>query len=108
MNLLHTEDVFFFFVFFGRVFNVLSSLLFVLFMKSHPIAILRRFTLCSSNAKKTETRKDYFYARPVGRSGGIVRQNALPGHIHARRGGSENQPAGVSRPGQSQTLDFQD
>lgn len=68
--------------------------------------MLIRFTLCSSNAKETETREDYFYARPVGRSGGIVRQNSLPGHIHARRGGAENQPAGVSSPGQSKTLDL--
>lgn len=67
-------------------------------------AILTRSVLRSSNAQETETRKDYFYARPVGRSGGVVRQNALPGHIHARGGGAENQPAGVSSPGESETL----
>lgn len=59
-------------------------------LRIQATAILIRFTLCSSNAKETETREDYFYARPVGRSGGIVRQNSLPGHIHARRGGAEN------------------
>lgn len=65
-----------------------------------------RFTLCSSNAKEAETREDYFYARPVGRSGGVIRQNSVSGHIHARRGGAENQPAGVSRPGESKTPDL--
>lgn len=65
-----------------------------------------RFTLCSSNAKEAETREDYFYARPVRRFGGAVRQNSVPGHIHARRGGAENQPAGVASPGESKTLDL--
>lgn len=63
-----------------------------------------RFTLCSSNAKEAETREDYFYARPVRRFGGAVRQNSVSGHIHARRGGAENQPAGVASPGESKTL----
>lgn len=65
-----------------------------------------RFTLCSSNAKEAETREDYFYARPVRRFGGAVRQNSVSGHIHARRGGAENQPAGVPSPGESRTLDL--
>lgn len=77
-------------------------------LRIQATAILKRFILCSSNAKETETREDYFYARPVGRSGGIVRQNSLPGHIHARRGGAENQPAGVPSSGQPQSLDLQE
>lgn len=44
-----------------------------------------------SDAKEAETREDYFYARTARRFGGVVRQNSVPGHIHARRGGAENQ-----------------
>lgn len=65
-----------------------------------------RSILCSSNAKEAETGEDYFYARPVRRFGGAVRQNSVSGHIHARRGGAENQPAGVASPGESKTPDL--
>lgn len=44
-----------------------------------------------SDAEEAEAGEDYFYARTARRLGGVVRKNSLPGHIHARGGGAENQ-----------------
>lgn len=74
---------------------------------SHPPTLffefaktLKYFAFIRSDAEEAATREDYFYARTARRFGGVVCQNSLPGHIHARRGGAENQSPRVPRAGE--------
>lgn len=58
------------------------------------------FSFPCSDAAEAEAREDYFYARTARRFGGAVRKNSVSGHIHARRGGAEDQSTGVPRTGE--------
>lgn len=60
----------------------------------------KSFAFIRSDAEEAATREDYFYARTARRFGGIVCQNALPGYIHARRSGAEDQSPRVPRAGE--------
>ena len=62
--------------------------------------------LSRSDTEETEAREDDLHARPAGRAGEPVRQDALPRHLHARGGGPEDQPARVPRAGGPRTLSY--
>ena len=65
--------------------------------------LMQHFSCAYSHATEAEAGENYFYTRTARRFGGVVRQNSVSGHIHARRGGAENQPPRVSGPGELST-----
>ena len=42
---------------------------------------------------------NHFHEGPTRHSGISLREDEVPGHIHERRGGAQNQPAGIQSPG---------
>lgn len=56
----------------------------------------------SSDPQEAAEGADHLHPLPARRPGGSVRQNPVPGHLHAGGGGAENQPAGVQSPGNEQ------
>lgn len=54
-----------------------------------------------SDAEEAATGADNLHPLAARHPGGSVRQNPVPGHLHAGGGRIENQPAGVPSPGEN-------
>lgn len=64
------------------------------------------FLMCSWKPEEAATRANHVHPDAIRRARNVVRQNPIPGHIHARRGGPEDQPARVQSAGNSIVYTF--
>lgn len=53
------------------------------------------------HSAEAAARENHLHARAARHPRGTVRQDAVPGYLHERRGGSQDQPARVQSPGES-------
>lgn len=60
--------------------------------------------LFRSNSQEAAPGADNLHPLPARRPGGSVRQNPVPGHLHAGGGGTENQLTWVQSPGKKKYL----
>lgn len=58
------------------------------------------FSLPISDPSQTAKGKNDVHAGPARRAGELVRQDSLPGYLHEGRGGPEDQPPRIARPGE--------
>lgn len=63
------------------------------------------FLLLRSDSSEAAEGAHYFHPLTARCSGGAVRQDPVPGHLHEGRGGAEDQPAGVQSSGEDPAPD---